>query len=62
MLQKLAGCDDGRTCPGMWIDEDTDEVLVRGRVETSTLPLGDGEQVVVLPAGMLEEATQRLGR
>jgi len=58
-LQQVAGCTDGQTCPGVWIDNKTGEVVIRGPV-VAGLPLADGEQTVKLPPGMLAEAAARL--
>ena len=59
-LQQLAGCSDGAVCPGVWIDESRDVVLVRGDRSPASLPLGDGEQLVEIPIGMLAQAASRL--
>lgn len=62
MLQKLAGCDDGRTCPAAWTAEDG-TVLVRGEAsERHDVPLGTGEVLVRVPASTLLEAAERLRR
>jgi hypothetical protein len=58
-LQQLAGCSDV-SCPGVWVDEAKDVVLVRGNVSSTSLPLADGEQLVEIPLGMLAQAAGRL--
>lgn len=61
MLERLAGCSDGVTCPGVWVDEENDEILIRGQIDrAASLPLGEGEQVVAIPIGMLAEAAAKL--
>jgi hypothetical protein len=62
MLEQLAGCSDGQTCPAVFAAED-ETVLVRGDLlDHNDVPLGAGEAVVRLPASMLAEAAKRLQR
>lgn len=60
-MQQLSGCGDGATCPGVFLDEENDTILVRGDLVTAaTLARANGEQVVAIPIGMLAEAARRL--
>ncbi len=60
-MQQLAGCSDGATCPGVWIDEENDMILVRGDLVPATaLARADGEQVIQIPLGILTQAAQQL--
>jgi hypothetical protein len=58
-LQQVAGCTDGQTCPGIWVDEANDVAVIRGDlVPAATLPRADGETVVEIPLGMLLQAAR----
>jgi predicted aconitase with swiveling domain len=57
-MRELSGCS-ADNCPGIWVKDETDEIVVRGQV-VAGLPLSDGEQTVKIPAGMLAEAAERL--
>jgi hypothetical protein len=61
-LKQLAGpaCSDGTTCPGVFLDEANDRILIRGPLSPTSLPLGDGEQLVEIPIGMLAQAASEL--
>jgi hypothetical protein len=65
MLIKLVGCDDGYTCPAVYVDtDDPATAVVRGDVvsDAQTMeqlePLPAGEGAVRLPWAQLEEALQ----
>jgi len=50
-LRQLANeCEDGKTCPGVWRDDDNPhDVVVVGRVlESAPVPVGRGEKAVLL--------------
>lgn len=50
-LRRLAGvCDDGDTCPGIWVDDQhPDELIVIGiDLDPSPVLLGPGERAVQL--------------
>ena len=66
MLIKLAGCEDGHTCPAVYVAEEDDAtVVVRGYVVADQptleqLNLPDGESAVRLPRALLLEAMERM--
>ena len=64
MLIKLAGCEDGNTCPAVYA-EDQETAVVRGYVvddgaTLAQLELPAGEAAVRLPLSRLREALQRI--
>jgi hypothetical protein len=60
MLEQVAGCSDGQTCPAVFAAEDG-TVLVRGDLlEHAEVPLGNGEALVRLAASLVAEAAKRL--
>jgi hypothetical protein len=60
VMRKLSGCSYD-TCPTIW--EDGDTVVVRGAtVNQETVDREPGEQVVRLPAAMVQEAAAQLAR
>lgn len=59
-MRRIGGWDCSYdNCPGIWVKDETGEVVVRGEV-VAGLPLGDGEQTVKIPAAMLAEAASKL--
>lgn len=60
-LRRLAGgCDDGDTCPGIWLDDQQpDEMIVVGLdLNPSPVLLGPGERAVKLRRETVREAVQ----
>ncbi len=58
-LEKLAGdCDDLKTCPGVFAEEDF--VRVQGPEVADGLNLGAGETGVRVPAKLILEAARQL--
>jgi hypothetical protein len=62
MLEKLAGCSDGATCPTVWADGQ-ETVIVQG-YEAAGIealpPTPDGETRIRVPRSLLIEAAGRL--
>jgi hypothetical protein len=61
-LRKMAGCEDGQTCPAIWLEEETGDVVVQGYEVTdpailAALGLPAGETAVRVP----RETAARLG-
>lgn len=66
MLRRVAGgCDDGYTCPAVFVGGEQETVVVQGyrvedRATLGQLELPDGESAVRIPAAVLIEAARAL--
>jgi hypothetical protein len=66
MLIQIAGCDDGFTCPAVYlVAEDEEAAIVRGYVvideaQLAQLNLPAGETVVRIPRAQILEAARRM--